>query len=987
MTNEELLLKDIAAYLDAIEPLPALWSLSKGNASDLDDPWLLAMLSGIPKPSQSETQQQQEHDPVDTGLKILDCLRQSSDMSSCNTDSMSDNAQQQPTTNNSTIKTKRSRNLRRERVHNELKSLRVQSTELQQRLAILREHRQQVQKQDQLLVATWERTAKRQLEARTHAERENRRLKTQLDHQMALAQNFRQFVARLETVRPSFEMPCNLIEARPAVVINADDIAIFESLFSELDATHSKMDAVFDENGLNAWQLGVTTIPKAKMKTRRSNVATDANSLYIELTNTNVVPFPLELVFNTLWECWEHQEVQRGYATHYFEDGPKTSSANKTHVDICFNGCRVSLEYLNVTKVYVEDGRVSSVWRSRTKGHPNFPNMCVDEMGWQAIKCSQMECKKLSGPLNLHKRTGENPLANLVVSALEEDLVQVDEMMMDLLLQDKTPSSSPSTLWLPAVWTWLMMAVEELSLEDITAYLETFEPCPSLWSFSRLEDSDLDDLHTRLEPSGIPQPSQSETDEQEQNGARIDPPATPEQRSNASSSNEGRSTKTAAPYAQQSGAIVRNPQPSQCETRDQQQDSGRIDPGTPVPSPLSSNSSSSNEESDTKSTSQDIHPRHANAKPRNPTTRAKRSRNPSREKMQNELKSLRLQSMELQQRLALMREHKQQEHKQDLLLVVTWERIAKRQLEARTHAERENRRLKTQLDHQMALVENFQHFIGHMESSRPSFVAPRNLIDTTHGVVIGADDISIFESLFLELDATYSKMDAVFNENGLNAWQVGMSTDIKAQMKTRRSNIATDADSLYIELIDTNVVPFPLELVFNTLWECWDRQSGERSYSMYQFPGEPESSCGMKVRIDICFNGQHVALDFLSVSKLFIEDGRRIFVWRSQTKVHPRFPDMYVDEMGWQMIKSIGMPGGEGEDASSNITALLMCSQLECKKLSDPLNLHDQHQRTGENPLANLVVSALEDDLLQVNAMMMDMLLQDKTPPSPLSIS
>uniref|UniRef100_K3WS64 Uncharacterized protein n=1 Tax=Globisporangium ultimum (strain ATCC 200006 / CBS 805.95 / DAOM BR144) TaxID=431595 RepID=K3WS64_GLOUD len=524
------------------------------------------------------------------------------------------------------------------------------------------------------------------------------------------------------------------------------------------------------------------------------------------------------------------------------------------------------------------------------------------------------------------------------------------------------------------------MTTEELLLDDIAAYLETFEPCPVFWGVSRLEQSDLNDLRTRLESPGGPQLPRHETDEQQQS----DPPTTLKQHSGfASSSNEGSDTK-----GQQNNPIMRNMQPSQSDAREQQQqDSAEVDQRTPERSSQSSASSSSNEESDTKSSFQISQQRQKDVKARQVTIKPKRSRNLSRERMQNELKSLRSQSEELQQRLALMHEHKQRKQKQDLLLVATWERIAKRQLEVRTQAERENRRLKTQLNHQMTLIENFNQFIGHLESARPSFVVPRDAIDTTHGVAIDSDDIAIFERLLLELDASRSKMDSVFDGNGLNAWQVGMPTDVKAQMKTRHSNIATDADSLYIELTDTNVVPFPLELVFNTLWTCWDRQSAERGYSMYQFPGEPESVSGVKARVDICLNGHRISLDFLSVSKLYIEGGRRSLVWRSRTKVHPLFPDMYVDEIGWQVIKSVELPEDGGEVTSSNVTALLMCSQFECKKLSESLNLHNQHQRAGENPLANLVVSAIEEDMVQVTAMMMDMLLQGKTPSSPLSMS
>ncbi|KAF1333403.1 hypothetical protein FI667_g2897, partial [Globisporangium splendens] len=199
-------------------------------------------------------------------------------------------------------------------------------------------------------------------------------------------------------------------------------------------------------------------------------------------------------------------------------------------------------------------------------------------------------------------------------------------------------------------WQRSEMATEELSLDDIAAYLETFEPCPALWSFSTLDDSDLDDLHTLLEPSGDPQPAQSENHEQEQ---QTDPEA-PELKSNASSSNGESDLRTIYhdTEQQQNDTTRSNPQPWWSETHE-----WLLDTVIPERSPQNSNCSSSDEVNNTNSSCQANQQRQRKTKPRKPTTRAKRSRNPSREKMQDELKALRVQSKELHEQLTMLQEH------------------------------------------------------------------------------------------------------------------------------------------------------------------------------------------------------------------------------------------------------------------------------------------------------------------------------------------
>lgn len=362
--------------------------------------------------------------------------------------------------------------------------------------------------------------------------------------------------------------------------------------------------------------------------------------------------------------------------------------------------------------------------------------------------------------------------------------------------------------------------------------------------------------------------------------------------------------------------------------------------------------------------------------------RAKRSRNTTRENMQSELKQLRSQSTELQQRLAALRHQQQLQQgdallqapsKQgDLLLVATWERIAKRRLEERTRAVAENVRLKNQVEHQTMLARNLQQSVCHLASlafGNPSAFNRSDCIRADAGVYASAEDLAICDMLVGELNDTYARLDRVFQENGLSAWQADPSTTTssKVNMKTRRSH--TGEDPLYMELIDIDVVPYDMELAFGMSWYCWEQRFVAKNGVLYDHM--PANVSAYKGRIEISLHGERIALEYLNVTKWYRDKGCNNCVWRGITKVDSHFPGVYMNESGWQVIKSVD-DQVDGETASR--TAILACSQFECKRLGgSSVSLEE----TQACQLAKLAVSMYETDVLEVNNMMMNMVVKD----------
>ncbi|KAF1321474.1 hypothetical protein FI667_g11921, partial [Globisporangium splendens] len=381
---------------------------------------------------------------------------------------------------------------------------------------------------------------------------------------------------------------------------------------------------------------------------------------------------------------------------------------------------------------------------------------------------------------------------------------------------------------------------------------------------------------------------------------------------------------------------------------------------------------------------------------RQPSARAKRSRNSTRDNMKRELQALRAQSEELHQQLAALRHAHDERRKtkstpspqETLLLVSTWERIAKRRLLERTRAEEENQRLKTQVDHYSTIAANLQRsvqqFMASFAAGDPNAASTFRVhasVDT-RGTRVSAEDMSICDQLIEELDDTYARLDQVFQGNGLSTWEATASNSSTAEvhMKTRKSEVNGD-DLVYIELTDTDVVPYDMDLAFSLSWHCWEQRGVAKNGVLHDHV--PPRVSAYKGCIDISFNGETVGLDYLNVTKWYREEGRNNCVWRGRTKVDSHFPGVYMDECGWQVIEPLPSSGDGGKIPATG-SVILACSQFECKRLGGAsVSLKEDEA----SQLAKLAVSMYENDVLEVNNMMVNMMVIDPNSTSVRSTS
>lgn len=357
-------------------------------------------------------------------------------------------------------------------------------------------------------------------------------------------------------------------------------------------------------------------------------------------------------------------------------------------------------------------------------------------------------------------------------------------------------------------------------------------------------------------------------------------------------------------------------------------------------------------------------------------------RNIARERQKRELLELRLQCAELEQQLCELQQqqNQSQQQRQQTLLLATWKRIAERQLALRTQAEHENWRLRQKTQQHQLIATNLQQSLRQwtamMREEEPISTSPSAAISRpTHvamnvSSVVDAGDVEIYRQLLSEVDAEHQRMDTVLRENGLIHWQVAVKTSTM-HMKSRLA--ADPSSSLYIELMEADVIPFEMEMVFKVIWQCWHRRKIPRGSVVYEhtvqaYSENDSTTILSKMRFDMVANGQSVVMDTLCVVRAYIEHGRISYVLRGITKADGHFPDVYIEETDWCLMKPL-----QGDVA----TAIFSCAHMETKQFS--VGSCGDMAKLQASPLATLCASAYEVDMDEVSNMMLNMLLQDNS--------
>ncbi|GAB9475376.1 hypothetical protein Gpo141_00012475 [Globisporangium polare] len=374
-----------------------------------------------------------------------------------------------------------------------------------------------------------------------------------------------------------------------------------------------------------------------------------------------------------------------------------------------------------------------------------------------------------------------------------------------------------------------------------------------------------------------------------------------------------------------------------------------------------------------------------------PRIRAKRSRNPSRERLQSELKQLRGLCDELAQRLDDLQQHegeRPQCHEEELAMRTAWEYIAKCQQHKRTRAEEENAQLRAQVQDQLVALKNLQQAASQVSglldqvSSSTVSAGRHERCDLSLGFPkrspIAPEDVAIYETLSSEADAAFSIMESVYKANELSSWRTKNASELwtQAPVKIQRSSAVNGLHC--IEITDADVLPFSKKSVFRAMWQCWEQQYAAKNCDVYELQPLSSSSSDTvagRMRYDEYVDGERVPLETLFVLKLFAEADRICYVWRSKSTASTSVTEICVSETWWEELRTV-----PAQDGAVEGTLTLSCSHMESKTFA-------KSSATGAEAatddaiaaplLTSVLISSYEADVVDVTCRMMDLLLEE----------
>ncbi|GAB9464535.1 hypothetical protein Gpo141_00001964 [Globisporangium polare] len=350
-------------------------------------------------------------------------------------------------------------------------------------------------------------------------------------------------------------------------------------------------------------------------------------------------------------------------------------------------------------------------------------------------------------------------------------------------------------------------------------------------------------------------------------------------------------------------------------------------------------------------------------------------RNPSRERLQNELASLRKQVLTLESDLHTAQELQAAASVKNKVVVVSmWERVAKRQMAVCERSMKENKRLKSMLKLQKEMVVSMEESLynwQHVATLPPVLLDSLGEVLPRKNVHLEPGDDLLFAMLVSELDATYLKVDEVFYEAGLHQEYIAPYT-----RTTPKTLVASDGSqrSLF-ELTEVEFLPFDYQMVSRVGRICGEMQSQSPDCVVFQGDWDPESVITEKHRVKRVYNGVKIYFHMLMALKEYDFEDQMVCVWRSVFKCEEQFPDAYVQEMGWLTTTNMVSQDSSNSDSGAPPIGSLskMCVHLESKRFTAP----SASIKVEADTMATLVMNNYHDDMEEMNDMLESLLIQE----------
>ncbi|ETO70496.1 hypothetical protein F444_13030 [Phytophthora nicotianae P1976] len=310
-----------------------------------------------------------------------------------------------------------------------------------------------------------------------------------------------------------------------------------------------------------------------------------------------------------------------------------------------------------------------------------------------------------------------------------------------------------------------------------------------------------------------------------------------------------------------------------------------------ISEPVSSQSSPSNRISSATSDTQ--------ASPDNMTITLPVTAPPRRKRRKDELDYLRIKAKELEEQLQQLKKREdgvkdQNETEKDAAGVSVWRKVARRQLEGKKRAERENEKLRGMVEGQLTIVQNLEKLLRKRSAMEESgtWVSERKRVRVEYE----AENV-IFDRILRQLDEQHKETDAAFRQNEF------------ARKKTDGQHMQVKPNGIYgmfMEFLSSKILPFEVHTTATQFWRCMAQPHLKLRDGHYSLIDGTEDTLSAKMAFTVQHEKHQVMKDAWFAVKRFIEEDRCIFVWACETEVKGTLSSaqrMRHRDTGWTSVE------------------------------------------------------------------------------------
>ncbi|KAL3670631.1 hypothetical protein V7S43_003823 [Phytophthora oleae] len=297
----------------------------------------------------------------------------------------------------------------------------------------------------------WQRIAKHQLVEKQRAEMQNLQLKESLMDQIKLARSLQKLLKKNSSRRDEGTEAAQL-QARlefSHYCSGSSEDKLYETLLRDMDAVYGEVDVVCARH------------PVMQSLEEGSDVSSlhvgETEALYLEATNSKVVPFGMEETCSAVWRCLSTDHVKLADGTYHAVASSPDEIRAKAITTLRVNNTAARMQMRFAMKKYVEQGRVVITLESASESEgPRdvLHGLKMMQRAWVVIR-----------PVPFEASAGEEPCDETIIQLCMRLTPSLSAAILDTPGQR---TGAITELLLAAVHRnlgWLFQAVENILME------------------------------------------------------------------------------------------------------------------------------------------------------------------------------------------------------------------------------------------------------------------------------------------------------------------------------------------------------------------------------------------------------------------------------------------------------------------------------------------------------------------------------------------